>query len=108
MFFTWLITGLTALSLLLGIANTVWAWMSKGGAAQAARLDRLEDGQDAHDRRIQRVEDKIEHLPTRETVHELDKKLTEVIARFSGIERDMGVLERAVERIERHLMGEKA
>lgn len=104
----WLITILTAASLVIGIANTIWTWMSKGGAAIAGKLNRHEAKLIDHDRRIQSVESELKHLPSRSDVHQLAQQLTRLTTELEGFARDLGAVDRAVERIERHLMGEKS
>lgn len=106
--FSWLITVLTALSLLLGIANTVWAWMSKGGAALAAKQREQDASIDDHGRRIQSIEGELKHLPTKEDVHRLTVQLTDLNGKLAAFERDLNGVDRTVGRIERHLLGEGA
>lgn len=106
--FSWLITILTAASLLLGIANTIWAWMSKGGAALAAKQREQDSALDDHDKRIQAIEGEMKHLPTKEDVHRLTVQLTELNGKLNSFERDLNGVERTVGRIERHLLGESA
>ncbi|MES2987664.1 MAG: DUF2730 family protein [Pseudomonadota bacterium] len=106
--FAWLLSGLTAISLLMNIANMIWVWRSSGGAALDKRLGAIEAKLITHDRRVQTIEGELKHLPTREDLHKLDRSLTELTTELKGHGRDLGQVERAVDRIERHLMGEKA
>lgn len=101
-------TGLGVIATALGLVNAFWSWMNKGTAATAKRLDDLEDAQGDHGRRIQSVEDALEHLPSKEAVHELDLKLVAVGGRLDGFGIAMDAVERVVRRIERHLDGGKS
>lgn len=95
------------IALLLSIANLLWAWISRPARDLSARIKETADGAgqriDAlsaemnargdrhrenlkdHDRRIQRVEDQIPHLPTREDLHELGRTLTALQTQMSGM-----------------------
>lgn len=104
----WLISGLTAVSLLLGIANMVWAWMSKGGARMAARLEEIDRCTDDHERRIQTVEGELKHLPSKEDLGQLELKLSSMDGKLNSAERELASVARTTRRIEDHLLGMKA
>lgn len=108
MSFEWLITGLTALSLLLSIANTVWAWMSKGGAALAAKQHAQDKALDEHDRRILSIEAELKHLPSKEDVNGLRLQLSDVNGKLNTVESELNSVTRTMRRIEDHLLGAKA
>lgn len=106
--FEWLITGLTALSLLLSIANTVWVWMSKGGAALAAKQQAQDEAIDEHDRRILSIEAELKHLPSKEDVNGLRLQLSDMNGKLKTLESELSSVTRTMRRIEDHLLGAKA
>lgn len=99
---------LTAAALLISIANTVWMWLSKPSAEAKATQDRHQAKLVDHDRRIQTVEGELKHVPTRDDVHKLTVEVTRLSSELAGVGHNLGAVDRSVERIERHLMGEKA
>lgn len=103
----WVITILTAASLLLGIANTIWTWLSKGGAAISAKLKQMEEKLIGHDRRIQTIEGELKHLPNKEDVHELRLLVTEIKGQLNTADAELAAVTRTVRRIEDHLLGER-
>lgn len=83
-------------ALLLSIGNLLWAWISRPARDVSTRIDTLSAEMNArgdrhrenlkdHDRRIQRVEDQMPHLPTREDLHELGRTLTAVQTQMAGM-----------------------
>lgn len=95
------------IALLLSIGNLLWAWLSrpardmKEHVEQAnERIDEMFEGLKGHDRRIQRVEDDLRHLPTKDDLQQLEVKVTAV-----KTELDMAV--RVLTRIDDHLRSNK-
>ncbi len=88
---------LTAASLALGIANTIWAWLSRGSAKTAD-----------HERRIQSIEGEMKHLPSKEDVGALKLAVAEVNGKLNTAESELGSVARTVRRIEDHLLGVKS
>lgn len=78
---------------IMTIANTAWLWISQPArdvekkikatdekieeleGAVEARADRHREDLKDHDRRIQRLEDQMAHLPTKEDLHKIDIKV---------------------------------
>lgn len=108
MSYDWLIAILSAVSLLLGIANTVWNWMSKGGAALAAKQHAQDKAIDEHDRRILSIETEMKHLPSKEDVSGLRLQLSDANGKLATLESELSSVTRTVRRIEDHLLGAKA
>lgn len=95
------------LALLLSIANLLWAWISRPARDVGARVDeaneRIEeafDGLKGHDRRIQRVEDDLRHLPTKKDLQEVELKVT-------AIKTELDIVAKVVSRIDDFLRGTK-
>lgn len=98
---------LGTLALLIGIANALWLWISRPAADVNKRIDTVEgliaerhgealEGMKAHDRRIQRVEDDLRHLPTKDDLHE-------VVTRLTAVKTELDTVARVVHRVEDYL-----
>lgn len=77
---------------ILGIPNMLWILINRGTKDFTEKLEKHETKLTDHDRRIQRSEDKIEHLPTSGEVADLRLAITRV-------EGHIGKMETAVEAI---------
>lgn len=91
------------LALLLSVGNLLWAWVSRPARDVGTRVDaaneRIEEafeGLKGHDRRIQRVEDDMRHLPTKDDLALLSNKLT-------GVKTELDIVARVVTRIDEFL-----
>lgn len=94
---------LSVIALLIGIGNALWVWLSRPARDTNKRIDQTEDDLKAlgkevndradrhreelkvHDRRIQRVEDELRHLATKEDIHSVQRQLTTVDTKVSGL-----------------------
>lgn len=94
---------LSLVALLIGIANALWLWISRPARdtnkriddtnetveelekALQDRVDRHREDLKEHDRRIQRLEDQLAHLPTKEDLHKVANQLTAVKTELDGI-----------------------
>lgn len=106
------------LALVLSIANIAWAWISQPTRDMTKRIDEVEEETDTliegiekssertntrvnaalkeHDRRLQRVEDDMRHLPTKEALHAVEKALAQV-------ETKLGAISATVSRVDDYL-----
>ena len=91
------------LALLLSTANLLWAWISRPARDVGARVDDVDDrideafeGLKGHDRRIQRVEDDVRNLPTKDDLHRVDMKVV-------SIKTELDIVARVVTRIDEFL-----
>jgi HAMP domain-containing protein len=98
---------LGTIALLIGIGNAVWLWLSRPTTDIKARIDEIQDdfdekvadlldGQKGHDRRIQRVEDDMRHLPTKDDLNEISHQVT-------GMKTELGMVSKTVNRIDEYL-----
>ena len=88
------------LALLLSIGNLVWAWISQPARDVAKRIDDVDDRVDkvcedmkVHDRRIQRTEDDVRHLPTKDDLHSVTQTL-------SSVKTELDIVARVVTRLD--------
>ncbi len=92
-----------AIIALLGHAK---GFFSSGEKALAAKQDKSEKALIEHDRRIQRVEDELKHLPDKDTVMELKLALAELKGTVSALGETVGSVSRTVHRIDDYLRQE--
>ena len=88
---------------LLGHAKGFFA---SGEKALGTRQDKSEKTLIEHDRRIQRVEDELKHLPDKDTVMELKLALAELKGTVSTLGETVGSVSRTVHRIDDYLRQE--
>ena len=91
------------LALLLSIGNLLWAWISRPARDVGKRVDEVNErveevfeGLKGHDRRIQRVEDDLRHLPTKDDLNALTNTVT-------GVKTELDIVARVVTRIDEFL-----
>lgn len=91
---------LSVVSLLISIGSAVWSWFSKGNAAIVAALERVSNKVIEHDRRIQRVEDQLPHMPSKDQVAEMVIELGRVVERLTAVRDDVHRQGESIRRIE--------
>lgn len=95
------------IAFLATIANSAWIWLNRPTADINKRIDKLEEDQGAeitalvegakrHDRRIQRVEDDIRHLPTKDDLHEVKEEL-------AGVKTELAMVAKVVGRLDEYM-----
>lgn len=102
---------LSAVALLIGIVNALWIWLSRPARDTNKRIDEANDRVDDlikeqndradrhrenlkdHDRRLQRVEDDLRHLPTKDDIHALGRQLT-------AMKTELDIVARVVTRVD--------
>lgn len=94
---------LSLIALLIGIINALWIWLSRPARDTNKRIDEANreiaevlEGMKGHDRRIQRVEDDLRHLPTKEDLSQVSHKLT-------AVKTELDIVARTVTRIDEFL-----
>ncbi|MDE1917653.1 MAG: DUF2730 family protein [Sphingomonadales bacterium] len=91
-------------ALMLSVGNVLWAWISRPARDLGTRVDKIEmsveenDDQTLqelkkHDRRIQRVEDEIRHLPTKADVSRVENEIT-------SVKTELAIVHRVVDRLD--------
>lgn len=96
------------IALLLGIGNVLWAWLSMPNRDTNKRIDEAEadiakfnteakadlavltEGMKGHDRRIQRVEDDMRHLPTKDDLQAVSHKVTSIKTELDIVAKTLG------------------
>lgn len=99
------------LALLISIGNGLYVWISRPARDLGKRVDDLDDRMDSdsernleelkkHDRRIQRVEDEMRHLPTKDDLQQVQQQNT-------AIKTELDIVARVVNRIDDFLRGKQ-
>lgn len=102
---------LSLVALVIGIANALWIWISRPArdtnkriddtndrvdeliAAADKRADRHREDLKGHDRRIQKLEDTLPHMPTKDDLGGMEQKLT-------AVKTELDIVARTVTRID--------
>lgn len=85
------------IALLISVGSSVVLFL-KSDAKKAAET------MVGHGSRIQRLEDQIQHLPSKDTVHQLQLDLTEMKGQMTSMVKSSEATERATRRVEDFLM----
>lgn len=98
-------------ALLIGIANALWIWLSRPARDANKRIDEANERVDElisladeradrhreelknHDRRIQRVEDEMRHLPTKDDLNRVGQSVT-------AMKTELDIVARTINRID--------
>lgn len=98
---------LSVIALLLSIGNGAWIWVSRPARDLGKRIDDVSesvddafDGLKGHDRRIQRVEDDLRHLPTKADLHKIEMSQT-------SMKTELDTIARVVNRIDDFLRADR-
>ncbi|MDE2595969.1 MAG: DUF2730 family protein [Sphingomonadales bacterium] len=105
-------------ALTIGIANALWLWISRPARDTNKRIDETNEQVEAlikeqndrcdrhrenlkeHDRRLQRVEDDMRHLPTKDDLSALSHKIT-------GMSKELDIVCRTTTRIDDFLRADR-
>lgn len=92
------------LAVLISVGSTVWMWLTAGSRSNATELLAAGERLDAHDRRIQSVEQEIRHMPDRETVHRLELTMKDMQTQIAAMAASAEATERTARRVEQFLI----
>lgn len=85
------------IALLISVGSSVVLFLKSDAKKSAETLV-------GHGSRIQRLEDQIQHLPSKDTVHQLQLDLTEMKGQMTSMVKSSEATERATRRVEDFLM----
>ena len=85
------------IALLISVGSSVVLFLKSDAKRAAVTIS-------DHDKRIQRLEDEMRHMPDKETVHKLQLDLTEMKGQMSTMVKSSEATERATRRVEDFLM----
>lgn len=103
------------IALVISVITGFWTLVNKGTKPFDDRfvkhdgdIKKIEECQHEHERRIQKVEDDLAHLPTKNEVHEIKILMAKLEGHIGKIEVTMQASERKLDRIERSIDGSKS
>lgn len=91
---------------LFTLIGLVKAALGSGERKLEERLAKAEKTLVDHDRRVQRIEDALQHLPSKDSVHELKLAIVEMAGKMSTQGETLGSVSRTVHRIDDYLRQE--
>lgn len=89
---------------IIALGTQLKAIISSGEKKLEERVTKAERTLVDHDRRVQRVEDALQHLPNKDVVHQLQIDLTEMKGQMASMVKSSEATERATRRVEDFLM----
>jgi hypothetical protein len=95
---------LGAVATALSIGAIVYTWLTARSRANGDTIDRHDRKLIEHDRRIQKVENEVDHLPTKDDFNDLAIKQERSYGLLSKIEAEYKGVHDAVKRIEKYLL----
>ena len=101
------------LGLIISVITGVWTLISKSTKpfddrldAQDIKIEKHNDDLKLHDRRIQKTEDELRHLPNKNEVHEIKLAITRLEGVVDKLETSASATQRTVQRIDDYLREE--
>ncbi|PZR89653.1 MAG: DUF2730 domain-containing protein [Stutzerimonas stutzeri] len=94
-------------ALLISVGTSIVLFIGSGSKRNAEKLDRQEVKLTEHDRRIQAVENELQHLPDKDTVNKLQVDMTDLKGQIAVIAQTSAATERATRRVEEFLLRQK-
>ncbi len=91
---------------LLAIVSLVYTWFTARSKINAERLAGHERKLTEHDRRVQKLENDVAHLPSKDDVHELRIEIADIKGSVGRLEASVAGTDRTARRIEEFLMRE--
>ncbi|SDU08881.1 MULTISPECIES: DUF2730 family protein [Stappia] len=109
MWFDWskLNAFLSVIALGISSAGVVYTWLTRGSRKNTQAIAALEAKVEQQQARVDRVEAKLNTLPDRDDLHQLDKQIEGMSVRFGGVEDTLKALQRVTERISDYLLNKE-
>lgn len=95
-----LVPWLSMIALLISIGTSITMFFTSGAKSNATKLAE-------HDHRLTQVENNVRHMPSKESVHQLQIDLTEMKGAISVMAKSSEVTERTTRRVEDFLLSRK-
>ncbi len=97
-------TGLSILATVLSVGAVFYAWLTAKSRVNSEHLKRVDDTLKVNDRRIQKLENEIAHMPGKDEVHGVQVSITAMEGMIGRMEEKVVAVERTVLRIDDYLM----
>lgn len=102
-----LVTGIIAAATVINSALVVWNFLQSPSKKNAETLAILQSAIAVMEKQLAEHESALKNLPSIETVHHLDLKVTALTGSMNVIEKSVQALERTAHRIENFLLAGK-
>lgn len=93
-------------ALVISIGSAGYAWLTAGSKANAKKLELLDARDIDHDRRIQALESQVAQMPSKDAVHHLDLKVSDLTGSVKVVVQSLQAVERTAHRIEEFLLSQ--
>jgi len=91
---------------LLALGTAAWNWISSPARAVEAKVGRLTEVVADQDRRLAHVEETIEHLPDRESLHSMQVSITELKGEIQVLAERLKPVAAIADRLQEHVLAE--
>ncbi len=95
-----LVPWLSLVALMISVGSSITMFLTSGAKSNAAKLAE-------HEHRIAQLENDIRHMPSKESVHQLQIDLTEMKGQIGVMAKSSEVTERTTRRVEEFLLSRK-
>ncbi|WP_068087427.1 MULTISPECIES: DUF2730 family protein [Polycladidibacter] len=96
----WLAVSLSTIA----IITTIWGWLQTRARDNSGKIERLSERLVKTEGTLKSLERELEHLPSKEAVHQIELTLAEVRGGLNTMATSFESIKRTTERIENHLM----
>lgn len=93
-------------SSLIAIGTAVYAWLTSRSKINAAEITALQAVVQSLSTKVQLLENALEQMPNKDTVHALDLKVTELTGSINVVAESLQAVERTAHRIEDFLISQ--
>jgi len=91
-------------STVIAIATALYAWLTSRSKINSAEIETLRALVAQHDTEIQLLKNALAQMPSKDTVHALDLKVTELTGSINVVAESLQAVERTAHRIENFLL----
>lgn len=95
---------LGAIAMAISIAGCIYSWLTARAKGNSRHLKQVDENLKSHDRRIQKLENTIEHLPSKDSQHALELAMSEMNGELKAMAANVETLTRTTRRMEAFLM----
>ncbi|MBX8799247.1 DUF2730 family protein [Ochrobactrum sp. MR28] len=97
---------LSPIALMISVGATIWTVLTSGSKKNAEELGEVKTELAQQERRIQRIEDELKHLPDKNTTHRLEIALEKMSGRLSSMDERLKPIAAISERMQELLISQ--
>lgn len=97
---------LSPIALMISVATTIWTVFTSGSKKNAEELSEVKTELTKQERRIQRLEDELKHLPDKATTHRLELAMEKMSGRLSSMDERLKPIAAISERMQELLISQ--